>query len=177
MSQQFKLPCPACGQPLIVSPPQAGETRTCRCGEQTVVPTLREVRQLEPIESQSSAPRPGRGWNAMRGTLFVAGILLLAIGAYGHFRFAPLRQDLNIEQPEFEELSIDIQTVTPMQAWDAWDHFRRQSLEYRDTPRFLADRKRYQEMSFYLYLFWGLALIGIGLVAASLLLPGQTRRG
>ena len=176
MSQQFKLPCPACQQPFIVSPTEAGETRICPCGEKTVVPTLRAIRQLEPIESESSSSGPTRGWNAMRGTLFVAGILLLAIGAYGHFRMAPLRQDLNTEQPDFEELSIDVQTLTPMQAWEAWDHFRRQSLQYRDTPEFLADRERFEELSFYLYLFWGSALIGIGLVITSLLLRGQAER-
>ena len=173
MSQQFKLPCPSCDQSIAIATTQAGESLTCDCGETIVVPTLREIRQLEPLNADAAPAATGTGWDPIRGGLFVTGIVLIAIGAYGHFRIQPMRNALNIEKPSFRELDFDVQTLTPMQAWEAWDHFRRQSLEFRSTPVFLANRERHRELSLYIYLFWGCASVGLALATASLVMPGR----
>ncbi len=80
MSNQFKLPCPSCSTIHIVSQSQAGETLACDCGQIVLVPTLRELRDLERAEDATSDKTPP-DWNVQRGLLFVGGIILIATRA------------------------------------------------------------------------------------------------
>lgn len=174
MPQTFKLPCPSCERSIPVTPPQAGESLICECGATLQAPTLREIRQLEPIdEARTTSPSEGASWNPLKGTIFVLGMILIVSGLIGHFRINPQRQSLATEAPPFEELDVAMDSITPVQAWSAWDYFRRQDLEYRDTPEFLANRQKHTELSFYIYLVWGLAICGVVMVIISLLIPSR----
>jgi hypothetical protein len=77
---------------------------------------------------------------------------------------------LNIRQPAFREIDIDVQQLTPVQAWEAWEHFRQQKLEFRTTPDYLKNRARYRELSLYLYTAWVAAAAGVLLIAGSMLI-------
>lgn len=174
MSQRYQLPCPSCSSVLQVATTQAGETLVCSCGEELVVPTLRELRQLDTVEDENGRGKTS-GWNPLRGALFVSGVMLLAIAGIGHWRVDSLRQDLDTTQPEFREMTFDVQTLTPMRAWEAWVHFREQSLQYRDTPEFVENRRKHRELTAYLYAFWAAAGIGLILVGVSICVGRQPR--
>jgi hypothetical protein len=170
MPQQFKLPCPQCSTPHIVSQSQAGESLSCGCGKSLVVPTLRELRTLEPAV-EAHTPDGAPDWDIQRGLLFVGGALLITIGALITWRVLPQRQALNIRQPTFQEIDFDVQMLTLLQAWEAWEHFRQQKLEFRATPEFLENREQFRELSIYLYVAWALATIGLLLVVGTALWP------
>lgn len=166
-----KLPCPKCSTILPVSTMQAGEAIACGCGATVQVPTLRELRQLdtlEPAAAKSSAKRPA--WTAAQGYLFVAGCLLLLAAAVAHSRLAPRRTALDIRQPEFQELQVDLQKVKPSEAWDIWMFFREQKLEFRPTPKFLKNRAEHRGLSLQLYAAWAAGALGLALAASSLLI-------
>jgi hypothetical protein len=155
-----------------VSPTQAGETLTCACGRTLTVPTLREIRSLEPLEQADRAPTSS-DWNVQKGSLFVGGALLLAIAALATWRLLPQRQALNTSQPAFQEISFDVHDLDPLQAWEYWEYLRKQTLEFRMTPEFLENRAKYRELSYLLYAVWAAAAVGLALIAASLVWPGR----
>lgn len=170
MSTRFKLPCDQCAQVHAISPAQAGETLSCACGHSIQVPTLREIRLLEPTE-RPDRERASSDWNLQRGLLFVGGALLLAIAALTTWSIWPQRQALVISQPAFQEINFDVQQLNPNEAWDAWQHLRQQTLEVRTTPEYLDNRKKYRELSYILYAAWAGAAIGLSMIGASLLWP------
>ncbi len=176
MTNQYSLPCPACSQTHRVGLIQAGESLTCACGATIVVPTLRELRQLAPIMDSADARAKSGGWSPQRGLLFVSGFLLLVAAGLIQWQIGSRRAALDVLRPELQEINFDIQKLTPIQSWEAWTHFRDQKLEYRETPEFVANRAKFLELSYYLKLGAALALVGIGLIVASLIWP-QRRPG
>ncbi len=172
MSQRYQLPCPSCSAVLKVSTTQAGESLTCSCGKEVLVPTLRELRQLDTAADEISAAKTS-SWSPLRGGLFVSGICLIAVAAIGHWRIDGQRRELDIAQPEFRKISFDVQTLTLSGAWQAWTHFRDQSLDFRETPQFVENRRKHRELTAYLYGFWTAAGVGALLVIVSLCLGGK----
>jgi hypothetical protein len=148
---------------------QAGEAISCACGQTVDVPTLRELRTLPTADASAPGTRPA--WSVARGALFVAGALMIASAALAVWQIAPRRARLEVSQPTFAELEFDVQTLSPLQAWDAWEHFRAQKLEYRATPKFIEERAKYRELSYYLYAAVAAGAIGLLLMAASLVWP------
>jgi hypothetical protein len=151
---------------------QAGETIFCGCGAAVEVPTLRELRSLEPAVFQASdRSRPAGRWSAERGIAFTTGALLILAAAITHWQIAPRRAVLEIRQPAFQEINFDVQRLSPLQAWEAWEHFRDEKLEYRVTPQYLENRAKHRELSYYLYAAWTAAAIGLATIIASLAWP------
>lgn len=71
---EYLLPC-SCGEQSIVSTAQAGGTIRCACGAELHVPTMRGLRELEPLE-RTSAAGPAATWDDQHRVAF-----LLALGA------------------------------------------------------------------------------------------------
>jgi len=166
-----KLPCPQCQSILPVSTVQAGELIRCACGASVQVPTLRELRLLDTLEPAAAKARGNRpAWTPAQGYLFVAGCLLLLVAGIAHARISPRRTALDIRQPEFQELQVDLQTVKPAEAWDIWQFFREQKLEFRPTPKFLKNREEHRGLSLQLYAAWAAGAVGLALAAGSLLI-------
>jgi hypothetical protein len=70
---EYLLPC-NCGRQIAVSTAQAGDTARCECGAEVPVPTLRDMRELEPASTSTTARRPA--WDDRHRVGF-----LLALGA------------------------------------------------------------------------------------------------
>jgi hypothetical protein len=128
MTQQFLLPC-ECGQSIPVTAAQAGGRATCDCGRQNQVPTLGGLRKLPKANSQGDSA-PAAEWNAVRGTLFVVGVVLavvgLAVGAYGSY----VRNRINLEavhQAVVEEESFHLEEIDRLgidELYERWKHIR-----------------------------------------------------
>ena len=179
MPQRYQFPCPSCSKVLLITTSQAGETLTCSCGATVDVPTLREIRQLDTAADEAPTQRPA-AWNPTLKALFVAGMLMLAFGALGHWRVEPQRSVLVTDRPKIQEVSDeDLENLPLMRAWSIWEAYRDVSLESREiTPMFLANRAKHRELSLYLYFFWGLGGVGIILIVASLVLAySPAKRG
>ncbi|MCA9150622.1 MAG: hypothetical protein KDA92_15025 [Planctomycetales bacterium] len=174
MSNRFILPCPECQAPLSVGLTQAGETVTCSCGAQVLVPALRELKLL-PSASPTHSSAGQRAWSTQRGLAFVCGVLMIAAAAMLYWRISPQRAAINIEKPAFRELTIDLDTLKPLDAWAAWVHFRDQTLDYRNTPKYIENRVVHAELSYYLYAAVAAGVLGLSLVVGSVLWPGSQR--
>lgn len=178
MPTRFKLPCGQCGHVHPVSPTQAGETLPCDCGHSILVPTLREMRALEPLEPPRS-DRTSADWDLQRGLLFVGGVVLLAIAALTTWKLWPQRHALVTTQPEMKQLEVDIPNLKPIEAWEVWEYrpgLRKLTLEFRNTPEYLENRKKYRELSYLLYAAWFGAAVGLAMIGVSLLWPVPQRR-
>ena len=171
MMQRYRLPCPSCARCFEVATPQAGETLSCECGAQILVPKLRELRQLELVEDAEERQPTSENWNPTRGSLFVLGMLLMASGIYASFRIQQERKQLDITRPEFHELSYDVQDLTPSTAWEWWDYFRLNDMRYRVTPQYLENRAKDQTLGRYLIGTCAITGLGLILVGVSFIWP------
>lgn len=70
---KYLLPC-SCGQTVDVEPSQAGQTVTCRCGKNLLVPTLMQILQLEEAPQRPAVERIETG--NMRRAFFLIGIFV-----------------------------------------------------------------------------------------------------
>lgn len=163
MTALYQLPCTNCQKPLQVSVTQAGEELPCPCGTKVLVPTLREIKKLEVVADDQGISNTERTWTPAQGSLFAAGILLTAIGVYMHFRISAARDAIDISRPEFVELEMDIQELTPFEAWKSWENIEKNigQFKYRPTPEFLKRRKVHANLTLYRYFSWALAAVGI----------------
>jgi hypothetical protein len=71
----YLLPC-SCGEQSVVSTAQAGGTVRCTCGAELHVPTMRGLRELEPLERSTAAASRAGNWDDQHRVAF-----LLALGA------------------------------------------------------------------------------------------------
>lgn len=124
MRTKYLLPC-SCGEKIPVEMSQAGGQVTCGCGQQTTVPSMRELRTLETAEAAEprSVESARSTWGPRQG-LMLAGVLLLVLAlipAGWLYRNMPekLRVDIPFavthQNEQIDQLSID-------QAWMFWKH-------------------------------------------------------
>jgi hypothetical protein len=91
----YQLPC-SCGQHTPVSTVQAGQSVRCACGAQLQVPSLRDLRALENLETSGGAPTHSqrlRTWDNRHRLAFVlclGALCGLAISAYWALRLPEL---------------------------------------------------------------------------------------
>ena len=169
MPDRYLLPCPNCSRKLAVALVQAGERVSCECGTDVEVPTMRELRVLAPAEELVETP--STGWNTVRGWLFVSGVVLILLAGLAHWQINPMRKMLDIRAPQYQELNIDLDAVSLGEAWTAWKFFRDAKLDYRNTPGFVANRKRHRELSYFIYTAWAAAAVGFGLLVTAVAWP------
>jgi len=77
MPSKYLLPC-ECGRKHPVEPAQAGERTLCQCGEWLVIPTLLEMRKLEP--AHATEVKAGKSSWGLTQQLMVAGAVIGLIG-------------------------------------------------------------------------------------------------
>ena len=99
MPSSYLLPC-KCGRKHPVGPAQAGEQMLCDCGNLLAIPTLLEMRKLEPAHA-TVADRNATSWGVAQRTI-VAGIVLCLVGvalvAYFWLRRPQLPDDATIRR-------------------------------------------------------------------------------
>lgn len=176
---KYRFPCPQCGHVAIVSEDQSGaESRCSQCGAKASLPTLMQMRKLEPADShpdRNADParidraRSRRGWGA---GLFTIGLLLLLLGGGGALTFWYVRERIEIYEVDQEELGKQFDAVRDMPAGEAyrfWEFVRDRELtqEPRQTPITIQSREQHAAMGTAIIV--SLIILGAG---ALLLLAG-----
>lgn len=165
MVQKYELPCPACKQKIEIETIQAGSILNCPgCGEAINVPKLRELRQLDLIQTPESTTK--LAWGPLAGFLFSFGLLLLAIAIGSAIYVWQQRQTMASysEAPDVEtfEFDVDIQELTLDQSWRVWTELNEKNdLSKRPKPVFMRARDEVERLDKFLYIFGGLATVGL----------------
>ena len=142
------------------------------------MPKLRELRQLEPINVAAQSRRQ-RGWSQLSGTLFSLGLLLLALAVGAAIYVSMLRSDYErfTTEPNVDNFvfDLDIQEVSLNESWGLWDELlKRKELTSRRKPTHLLYRDEVKRMDNFLYLFGGLATVGlVSMISALVFRPLQ----
>lgn len=155
---KYRFPCPQCGNVAIVSEDQSGaELRCSECGTTAPLPTLMQMRRLEPADAQSGRSadprqidqaRSRRGWGA---GLFTIGLLLVLLGGGGALAFWYVRERIEIYEVDEAELDKQFDAVREMPAGEAyrfWEYVRDRELtqEPRETPITIQSREQHATM-------------------------------
>ncbi|MEX0819879.1 MAG: hypothetical protein WD070_09795 [Pirellulaceae bacterium] len=161
---KYLLPC-ECGKAIAVDVSQAGQQITCECGKRLEVPTLRGVRELEPVPEPAASSRPAE-WDASRGMIFAGSLVLLLVGlAVSFLGYQGLRTTPNItRETEKESFETSIDEMSLEEAYETWEHVRDHGLAPRGQNVFVNIRNYREGRQRMLIL--GVALCVVGLFGA-----------
>lgn len=160
MSSKYLLPC-RCGQQIAIEPRQAGETVVCRCGTKHQVPSMLEIKALEPAPVESTAPRPAEAWGR-RQLLRLLGVMLLLVAIILWVLLECPVSRFQILSPE--EVQRNAHKLTPSKTWDHWQWAKR-GLDRRIDTAYTRKMKSYR---IWLAATTVLALSGVGLIAVGM---------
>jgi len=108
-----------------VSTGQAGQTVNCRCGAPVEVPTIRELRDLQPAASEAGeAPAWGRRQGFFFVGIAIAALALIAIGAI--WVTQPKLVDIRAEvgEPDAAALLAEVKATSPDENYMRYEAIR-----------------------------------------------------
>jgi hypothetical protein len=177
MSAQYLLPC-SCGEKLRIVAAQAGEQVVCTCGKSVPVPTLRELRKLEPAPPEAGS-QVATGWNAWNGLIFSGGAFLCLAAIIGMlyagvmiFRIEQSGATKDVSAVINEEEAKLVDDLTPEMALSLYEDMRAEGLGQKHEPYWITYRRMAKEQQA-LLIASGICLVaGIaGMVLSSRLRP------
>ena len=172
MTARYLLPC-ACGQKVIVEPPQAGGRVRCTCGRSWEVPTMLEMAKLQRAEPRPETQRPTSrwGWHQSAVLLGIA-IVLGTIVAGVHIARSRPDRPAEFDVEVIRKVSRDLM---PVEAWRRWRFFRENGLDRQPLPQ----DEQYEEKNLRWWSKVGVVLLifvaGLGLIVVPLLLMRRPR--
>lgn len=172
MAVKYLLPC-GCGENVQVDISQAGSTIPCVCGRELEVPTMRGLRELAQVETDTT---PKGDWSPTQGASFSLGLLLLLIGigitgyAYRHYRVTTPLMGVD----EHALYADELEKLTPSELFEDWQEIRREGLADRGQNLFVINRKYNKLMRMRMAI--GLCVAVAGLLAIVVPLVGGKRK-
>ena len=170
----YLLPC-KCGSQFSIATFDAGKTLECAdCGAETVVPNLREIRELPQADESSNAKE--LAWDKHNGLLFALGSILIALGVgLAGFHFYQASQldltDETNEQIIYGNAVID--QMDPLGAIKQWRLVRDIGLGEQQIATFQQNESRYKTLHLYAYIEIGVAALGLLLIVVASLARKQ----
>ena len=107
---QYLLPC-KCGEQVVVSTAQAGETVRCTCGAELHVPTMRGLQDMEPIERATTRAGRTGGWDDQHRVAFL--LILGALTCVAVAIYLWFSMPVPAVQPEAAEYQTVIESTPP----------------------------------------------------------------
>ncbi|HVX63091.1 MAG TPA: hypothetical protein VHC19_20890 [Pirellulales bacterium] len=119
----YYLPC-SCGKKIEVDAGQSGLNVHCQCGADLTVPTMRGLKQLEPVEAPSeavAAETQQANWGARQGVVFLGLVVLLGALLPGLFAWYNYPQRPQLFRTDFKELNAEeIEQASLPETWELW---------------------------------------------------------
>ena len=175
---KYLLPCEKCGEKTPIDVNQAGQPIACCCGEMLEAPSLRGIRELARISDETAVAIPKRAWSMGRGIAFVTGLViaLVAMGAVAVF----VAKITFVETPPppvavSEQVSAEIDVMSPSEAWDAWTKMRQEGLGPYHPPEHYLARQWIQRHKMFTAVAAVIAACALALSAGACLMPGAKR--
>lgn len=173
MAAQYLLPCD-CGETTEIETSQAGQQINCRhCGASVLAPTLRGMRQLEPVPSEPTAVQSKPSWSRTQGVLFATGIGLLFVSLAVSAVLLYHRNQLKTDKPEVGPPAPPDQAIDqtePAVLLVQWRRLIEKSTLGEWQPKeFVYERERERMINTTLLVIAGLAALGVVLAMAAVL--------
>lgn len=178
MARQYLFPCTQCDQKILIETTQAGQLVTCSgCKNQNKVGTLRDIKALATLESQSDANeyrRKSTKMGAVNRLVFVIAVLLIVIGGYwGVSRFIRAnelqtkvdalqsRLNENLAPEKVKNNKLLLNQESPKQMLERWAEVDEdQVAEWKEHP-IVANRRIAETNRLYAMIGAGLAITGL----------------
>ena len=174
MSHGYLLDC-QCGQPHVVDPAQAGQTLQCSCGRTLEVPTLRGLRDLKtaPLPEPKPLGSSTRSWSALRGLLFVGGLLLLIggtlVGGACWFTERQLRIPIT-QEDDIRHGNEHIDQSSAEDLFGLWESLTSEPLGVPTPPTYVIAERQNAALRLAALVAGGVALAGLVLLLLSLVI-------
>jgi hypothetical protein len=115
---KYLLACPECGSKLAVETGQAGQRLQCACGREIEVPSVRQLRELEPAGDVGPVQAP---WSARQGLLFL-GIAIIVVSAVAAVAIAIMRPGIGYEKLltlklDKDAIQHEVNALSPTEAY------------------------------------------------------------
>lgn len=173
MAAQYLLPC-ECGKTIEIETSQAGQQIDCpHCGASVLAPTLRGIRQLEPVESEPATARSSPSWSRSKGVLFATGVGLLFVSLAVSAVLLYHRGKLETAKPEigpppylYSDQQID--NLAPHQVAYVWrTQIENSSLDEWQPKEFVFEREEERMINVMLTVLAGVAILGVALAVGT----------
>jgi hypothetical protein len=115
---KYLLDCPVCGSKLAVETGQAGQQLQCTCGREIEVPSVRHLRELEPVDDKGPVQAT---WSVRQGLGFL-GIAIVVVSAVVAGVIALMRPGINDEKLltlklDKEAIQQEVNALSPTDAY------------------------------------------------------------
>ena len=173
MGRKKKLLC-QCSQVHLIETTLAGSTLLCDCGTEILVPTLREIAQLEDADETRSTQRRSR-WTRQQGILFAIGVTLFFLGLGVAAILINMRPPAQLPGIDGKIASLDTQlaALTPAETLNLWGYYQGAPGAMVDLPGKIE--KNHNRRQLYTTLAWSLALAGTVVGAGCIIVSLRTR--
>ena len=169
----YLLPCPQCERKLSVDTSQAGEQLRCACGASVEVPSMRQIRALEPSDPDPGAERTSR-WDPRRGIVFAVGavitfggLVVVIFTGLGQLNAMPGERPRENLGPLFER----IDAMEPAEALETWTFVREEGLGPYQMSGYAKVREVERQLGRIMLIGLGAALIGALVTISAWWLP------
>lgn len=188
MARRFLLPCGNCDQKIVIETTQAGQMVRCSgCQNQIQVGTLRDIQALSSAEADSAGRTveiSSAKMSPVHRAMFVAGVVILAIGAFWGLRsmlraneLAAIPVESRLSEDKIKNLEAILAAEPPARMLDRWSEVKEaQVAEWVEDPS-LKQRRLARSYRLSSWIGFALASLGLGGVATSLLLPTSPAAG
>lgn len=165
----YLLSC-QCGSQFKIATIDAGKTLICpECEAETVVPNLREIRELPLAEELESSQE--LTWEKGHGALFATGSILIALGIglfIFHF-FQANQLDLTDESAaQIQYGNVVIDQMPPLTAIQQWRLIRDIGLGEQQVLEYQAKLNEYDGLMLYCYIELGISGLGLALTGIAI---------
>jgi hypothetical protein len=164
MTARYLLPC-RCGQQIVVEPRQAGETVACTCGATLSIPTLLDIKNLDPAPQADPAKTSRTMWSA-KHQLRLLGMALLAAAMIGGVWLHMTRPTSRFDAVDPERIRENYKTFSPVVTWEAWTYMQK-GLDRRIDVQYATAMSMYRAWQ---------AVVGVlAIVGVAMLIGGMVR--
>jgi hypothetical protein len=174
---KYLLPCDKCGEKTPIDVNQAGQQATCRCGQMLEIPSLRGIRELEVLDDVGTSVSRS-AWSVGRRVVFVIGLVVCVIGLA--VLCIAIINRTQIEVPErpvanFEEISAEMDAMTPAQAWDEWTQLRAEGLGHYYPPNYVRAQRAVSVLRTFMVVSASVAIAGLLMSVGACFFPAARR--
>jgi hypothetical protein len=161
MSQKYRMPC-TCGATHVVDTTQAGITLVCSCKRRLEVPTIRGLKNLEPVAEKGATAPPA--WQVGHGVFFAAGLVVFIAAAVAGGNWGARRLALDTTRPDESSIQyvVDVSKLSPEESIEAFRALEASPPMFRRTPAYLIARHQAAQLDRRL----GMALVALVIGAA-----------